>query len=77
MYVIISFIESKFSCACANCVLSYDLYDFPSLVQEKYLFYLFSRQHGPLKVKLVYNAMESFQQKAPPISFGAFEDIFD
>jgi hypothetical protein len=40
-------------------------------------FYLVSKQHGPLVVKLVYNTMESFQQKVPPISFGAFEDIFD
>jgi hypothetical protein len=45
--------------------------------QENYLFNLFSKQHGPFEVKLVYNAMESFQQKVPPISFGAFEDIFD
>jgi hypothetical protein len=31
----------------------------------------------PLDVKLVHNAMESFQQKVPPISLGDFEDIFD
>jgi hypothetical protein len=38
---------------------------------------VFGKQHQPFKVKLVHNAMESFQQKVPPILFGAFEDIFD
>jgi hypothetical protein len=33
--------------------------------------------HGSFEVKLVHNAMESFQQKVPPILFGAFEDSFD
>jgi hypothetical protein len=28
---------------------------------------LFGKQHEPFKVKLVHNAMESFQQKVPPI----------
>jgi chromosome segregation ATPase len=39
--------------------------------QERKLFYLFCKQHD---VKLLHNAMESFQQKVPPISLGAFED---
>jgi hypothetical protein len=34
-------------------------------------------QHGLLEVKLLHNAMESFQQKVPPILLGAFKDIFD
>jgi hypothetical protein len=37
---------------------------------------LAEQQHGLLEIKLVYNAMESFQHKVPPISFGSFEDIF-
>jgi hypothetical protein len=38
---------------------------------------MFGMQHKPFKVKLVHNAMESFQQKVPPILLGAdFEDIF-
>jgi hypothetical protein len=37
------------------------LYDFTEeILQENYLLNLFSKQHGPLEVKLVYNAMESF-----------------
>jgi hypothetical protein len=47
------------------------------LDQENYLFNMFNKQHGPLQVKRVFNAMESFQQKVPPILLGAFEDIFD
>jgi hypothetical protein len=47
------------------------------LDQENYLFNLFGMQHKLFKVKLVYNAMDSFQQKVPPILLGAFEDIFD
>jgi hypothetical protein len=47
------------------------------LDQENYLFNLFSKQHGPFEAKLVNNAMESFKQKVPPVSLGAFEDIFD
>jgi hypothetical protein len=47
------------------------------IAQENYLFNLFSKQHWPLAVKLAHNAMESFQQKVPSISLGAFEDIFD
>jgi hypothetical protein len=41
------------------------------------MYYLFSEQHGPLVVKRVYNGKESFQQKVPRISLGAFEDILD
>jgi hypothetical protein len=45
--------------------------------RERKLWYLFCKQFPPLDVKLVHNAMEGFQQKVPPISLGAFEDIFD
>jgi hypothetical protein len=58
------------------CVLS-DNFTKSFLDQENYLSNMFSKQHGPLEVKLVKHAMESFQQKVPPISLGAFEDIFD
>jgi hypothetical protein len=47
------------------------------LDQENNLFNTFGMQHGPFEVKRVHNAMESFQQKVPPILLGAFEDIFD
>jgi hypothetical protein len=47
------------------------------LDQKRQLLYLFCKQHPPLNVKLVHNAMESFQQKGLPISLGAFENIFD
>jgi hypothetical protein len=45
--------------------------------QENYLFNAFGMQHGSFEVKLVHNAMESFQQKVSPILLRAFEDIFD
>jgi hypothetical protein len=45
--------------------------------QENCLFNVFGKQHGPFEVKLVHNAMESFQHKVPPILLGAFEHIFD
>jgi hypothetical protein len=35
------------------------------------------KQHVPFEVILVHNAMESFQQKIPPILLGAFENILD
>jgi hypothetical protein len=38
---------------------------------------VFGKQHEPFEVKLVHNAMESFQQKFSLILFGAFENIFD
>jgi hypothetical protein len=41
------------------------------------LFKVSGKQHVSFEVILVYNAMESFQQKVPPILLGAFEDIFD
>jgi hypothetical protein len=41
------------------------------------LFNLFNEQHEPLEVKLVYNAMKSFKQKVPSISFRAFKYNFD
>jgi hypothetical protein len=40
------------------------------LDRERKLLYLFCKQHTPLDVKFVHNAMESFQQKVPPISLG-------
>jgi hypothetical protein len=58
-----------------SAVPEYDLRAFVD--QENYLFNLFGMQHKPFEVKLAHNAMESFQQKVPPILFGAFEDIFD
>jgi hypothetical protein len=38
---------------------------------------VFGKQHGPFEVNFVHIAVESFQQKVPPIMLGAFEDIFD
>jgi hypothetical protein len=35
------------------------------------------KQHVSFEVILVHNAMDSFQQKVPPILLGAFEDILD
>jgi hypothetical protein len=45
--------------------------------EENNLFKVSGKQHVSFEVILVHNAMESFQQKVPPISLGAFEDIFD
>jgi hypothetical protein len=54
-----------------------DKHDFFPLDQENYLFNVFGEQHETFEVILAHNAMESFQQKVPPILLGAFEDIFD
>jgi hypothetical protein len=45
--------------------------------EENNLFKVSGKQHVSFEVILVHNAMESFQQKVPPILLGAFEDIFD
>jgi hypothetical protein len=45
--------------------------------EENNLFKVFGKQHVSFEVILVHNAVESFQQKVPPILLGAFEDIFD
>jgi hypothetical protein len=44
----------------------------------KLTFFTYSacKQYAPLEVKLDYNSMESFQQKVPPILFGAFGRYF-
>jgi hypothetical protein len=47
------------------------------LDEENNLFKASRKQHVSFEVILVHNAMESFQQKVPPILLGAFEDIFD
>jgi hypothetical protein len=45
--------------------------DCPVLLnQENYLFNLYSKQHGPVEVKLVYNAMESFQLNSHQFCWG-------
>jgi hypothetical protein len=45
--------------------------------EENNLSKLSGKQSGSFEVILVHNAMESFQQKVPPVLLGAFEDIFD
>jgi hypothetical protein len=47
------------------------------LDEENNLFKVSGKQHVSFEVILVHNAMESVQQKVPPILLGAFEDIFD
>jgi hypothetical protein len=42
--------------------------------EENNLFKVSGKQHVSFEVILVHNAMESFQQKVPPILLGAFED---
>jgi hypothetical protein len=44
--------------------------------EENKPFKVSGKQHVSFEVILVHNAMESFQQKVPPILLGAFEDIF-
>jgi hypothetical protein len=45
--------------------------------EENSLFKVSGKQHVSFEVILVHNAMETFQQKVPPILLGVFEDIFD
>jgi hypothetical protein len=47
------------------------------LDEENHLFKVSGKQHVSFEVIYVHNAMESFQQKVPPILLWAFEDIID
>jgi hypothetical protein len=49
----------------------------PCVDEENNLFKVSGKQHVSFEIILVHNAMESFQEKVPPILLGAFENIVD